>query len=115
MEIDMEKCHNKDCNHHTGAIDNSCMLHFDITICQDRITSNSDSSDKPSDIQIGGDHYSKMKIQPFEFITKNELSFAQGNVIKYICRYKHKNGKQDLEKVKHYVDLLIEQEYPDEI
>jgi hypothetical protein len=63
-----------------------------------------------SEIQIGGDHYSKMKIQPFEFITANNLSFGQGNVIKYICRYKHKNGLEDLLKVKHYVDLLIEHE-----
>jgi len=66
---------------------------------------------KASEIQIGGHHYSKMVIQPIEFITKNELSFIQGNVIKYICRYKSKNGLEDLKKVKHYVDLLIELEY----
>ena len=46
--------------------------------------------------QVGGDHYSKMTIQPIDFITENKLSFMQGNIIKYICRYKDKNGLQDL-------------------
>ena len=66
------------------------------------------------DTQVGGGHYKQFKIQPFEFITKNNLSFAQGNVIKYICRYKDKNGLEDLKKVKHYVDMLIELEYPND-
>jgi hypothetical protein len=65
----------------------------------------------PLKSQVGGQHYSKMKIQPVEFITKNDLSYLQGNVIKYICRYKDKNGKEDLEKIKHYVDLIIGLEY----
>lgn len=60
--------------------------------------------------QIGGSHY-KMAIQPVEFIEKNNLGFCVGNCIKYLCRYKQKNGKQDLEKAKHYIDLLIELEY----
>ena len=63
------------------------------------------------DMQIGGDHYKDMVIQPTEFIHRNNLSFIQGNVIKYICRYKSKNGIQDLEKAKHYIDLLIQFEY----
>jgi hypothetical protein len=60
--------------------------------------------------QVGGAHY-QLKIQPIEYIHKNNLSFIQGNIVKYITRYKDKNGKQDLEKIKHYVDLLIEMEY----
>ena len=60
--------------------------------------------------QIGGKHYSEMVIQPIEFIHKNNLSFIQGNVIKYVCRYKSKGGIQDLQKAKHYIDLLIELE-----
>lgn len=60
--------------------------------------------------QVGGNHY-KMAIQPVEFIEKNDLGFCVGNCIKYLCRYKQKNGKQDLEKAKHYIDLLIELEY----
>lgn len=58
--------------------------------------------------QIGGNHYSDMVIQPIEFIHKNGLSFIQGNIIKYVCRYKSKGGIQDLNKAKHYIDLLIE-------
>jgi len=66
------------------------------------------------DRQIGGNHYKSYKIQPWEFIEKNGLGFTEGNIIKYICRYKQKGGKQDLEKLKHYVDMLIELYYPDD-
>lgn len=61
--------------------------------------------------QIGGNHYKQMKIQPTEFIMENNLGFCEGNVIKYVCRHKAKNGKIDLEKAKHYIDLLIENQY----
>lgn len=64
--------------------------------------------EKASETQIGGNHYSNMPIQPIEFIHKNNLSFIQGNIIKYVCRYKSKGGIQDLNKAKHYIDLLIE-------
>ena len=64
-----------------------------------------------TDKQVGGDHYAKMKIQPIEFITQNELSYMQGNVIKYICRYKDKNGIEDLKKARHYIDMILEKEY----
>ncbi len=66
--------------------------------------------EKASKIQVGGSHYSNMAIQPTEFIHKNGLSFIQGNIIKYVCRYKSKGGIQDLNKAKHYIDLLIELE-----
>jgi hypothetical protein len=46
-------------------------------------------------------------IQPYEFISKNNLSFFQGNVIKYVCRYLQKNGIQDIEKIIHYCELEI--------
>ena len=61
----------------------------------------------PQDKQIGGSHYKSFRIQPYEFISKNDLSFFQGNVIKYVCRYLNKNGIKDLEKIKHYCDLEI--------
>ena len=61
----------------------------------------------PQNKQIGGSHYKKFKIQPYEFISKNDLSFFQGNVIKYVCRYLYKNKIEDLEKIKHYCDLEI--------
>ena len=63
---------------------------------------------KASETQIGGSHYSDMAIQPIEFIHKNNLSFIQGNIIKYVCRYKAKGGIEDLQKAKHFIDLLIE-------
>ena len=64
--------------------------------------------------QVGGDHYSKLAIQPVEYINKNNLTYLQGNVIKYVTRYKDKNGVEDLLKAKHYIDLLIELEDKDE-
>ena len=63
------------------------------------------------DRQCGGNHYKKYPIQPIEFITKNKFSYIEGNIIKYISRYKDKNGVEDLKKIKHYVDLLIEINY----
>ena len=61
----------------------------------------------PQDKQIGGSHYKDFHIQPYEFISKNNLSFFQGNVVKYVCRYLHKNKIEDLEKIKQYCDLEI--------
>jgi hypothetical protein len=63
------------------------------------------------DVQVGGNHYKDMKIQPIEFTMKNNLNFCQGNIIKYVTRYKHKNGIEDLKKAKHYIDLLIQLEF----
>lgn len=60
--------------------------------------------------QEGGSHYN-MTIQPIEFIEKNGLGFSEGNIIKYVCRHKRKNGKEDLLKARHYIDLLIELYY----
>jgi hypothetical protein len=57
--------------------------------------------------QIGGKHYKQYKIQPYEFISKNNLSFYQGNVIKYVVRYLEKGGEEDLEKIIHYTELEI--------
>ena len=61
----------------------------------------------PQDKQIGGSHYKFFKIQPYEFISKNDLSFFQGNVIKYVLRYPYKNGVEDLQKIIHYCQLEI--------
>ena len=60
--------------------------------------------------QVGGDHYAVMKIQPIEFILANELGFCEGIVIKYLCRFKRKNGLEDLKKARQYLDFLIERE-----
>ena len=58
--------------------------------------------------QVGGNHYKNYKIQPVEFIIKNNIGFVEGNIIKYVLRFKEKGGVQDLEKAKHYIELLIE-------
>ena len=63
------------------------------------------------DSQQGGSHYKDMKIQPMEYALANNLNLAQGNVVKYVSRYKAKNGKEDLEKAIHCIQLLIEHEY----
>ena len=63
----------------------------------------------PQERQVGGKHYKTFCIQPYEFISKNDLSFFQGNVIKYVCRYKNKNGIEDIEKIIHYCELEIDQ------
>jgi hypothetical protein len=62
--------------------------------------------------QIGGNHYQSMTIQPSEFINKNNLPFAEGNAIKYLCRHKQKGQKQDLEKAIHYCQMAIDRDYP---
>jgi len=62
---------------------------------------------KNPETQVGGSHYNGMKIQPVTFIMENGLSYAQGNAIKYVCRYLDKNGVQDLQKAKQYIDFMI--------
>tara|TARA_R100001443_G_scaffold105587_2_gene114635 strand:- start:2245 stop:2541 length:297 start_codon:yes stop_codon:yes gene_type:complete len=61
------------------------------------------------DKQIGGDHYKSMAIQPIEYIQANGLSYIEGNIVKYISRWREKNGIEDLKKIKHYVEFLIEE------
>jgi hypothetical protein len=58
--------------------------------------------------QVGGSHYKKYQIQPIEFIVKNNIGFVEGNILKYILRFKDKGGVQDLLKAKHYIELLID-------
>ena len=65
------------------------------------------------DTQIGGDHYKKLAIQPIEYSEKNNLSAAEHTAIKYITRHRFKGGKQDLEKAKHCIDILIDMYYKD--
>ena len=70
-----------------------------------------DSLDK----QIDGDHYKGMKIQPAQFINENQLLFAEGNAIKYICRHKLKGKKEDILKAMHYLEMILERDYKDEL
>lgn len=62
-------------------------------------------------IQMGGTHYKDLAIQPTDFIYHNNIPFIEGNIIKYVVRHKSKNGKFDLLKAKHYIEILLEKEY----
>jgi len=62
--------------------------------------------------QVGGTHYKGFAIQPAEFVHRNGIGYLEGNVIKYVSRHRAKNGRQDLEKARHYIDLLLEMDYP---
>ena len=64
--------------------------------------------------QIGGNHYKKYKVQPSQFVTENKLLYPEGCVIKYVIRHQDKGGKQDLEKAKHMIDMIIERDYETE-
>ena len=63
--------------------------------------------------QVGGKHYKKMTIQPSVFINKNNLHFAEGNAIKYICRHNLKGKKEDVLKAIHYLEMIIDRDYND--
>lgn len=60
--------------------------------------------------QVAGTHYKDLPIQPVEYIHANAIGYFEGNVIKYVSRWRAKNGIADLEKAKHYIELLIEME-----
>ena len=64
----------------------------------------------PLDEQVGGDHYSKLAIQPAVYAQHNKLSYLQGTIIKYVTRYKDKGGVEDLYKAMHSIKILIELE-----
>ena len=63
------------------------------------------------DVQVGGSHYKDLAIQPIEYIHANKLGFSEGNVVKYITRHRQKHGADDVRKVIHYCQLLLELEY----
>ena len=65
----------------------------------------------PLDVQVGGDHYKDMPIQPIEFCQKNQLNFCESAVIKYVCRHRTKNGVEDIDKAIHILNVLKEIEY----
>ena len=58
--------------------------------------------------QVGGRHYIEKAIQPWDYIIANKMGYLEGNIIKYVSRYKEKNGVEDLIKAAHYLDKLIE-------
>jgi hypothetical protein len=60
--------------------------------------------------QVGGKHYLKLVIQPWDYIIKNGLGYMEGSIIKYITRWRDKNGLEDLYKCRHFLNKLIEEE-----
>lgn len=77
---------------------------------KNRVTKNTKLA-SAKDVQVGGNHYKEMVIQPIEFIYKNNIPFMEANIIKYICRHKSKNKAEDIKKVIHYCKLILELEY----
>ena len=70
------------------------------------------SDEAEDDVWVkGGDHYKDFKIQPSQFINQNDLGFAEGNVIKYICRHTKKDKKTDILKAIHYCEMIIDRDY----
>ncbi len=69
------------------------------------------AKEKSFTVQVGGDHYKKLPIQPAIYSQKNELGWMEGEIVKYVTRHKFKGKKQDLEKARHIIDMLIEVEY----
>ncbi len=67
---------------------------------------------KATDVQVGGDHYKHFKIQPYVFFWSNQLPFHKSDIIKRIMRYDLEGGKglEDLQKIKHEVEMIIELE-----
>ncbi len=61
-------------------------------------------------IQHGGSHYKQLPIQPWDYITSNDIGFLEGNAIKYLTRWREKGGIEDIRKAGHYVQKLLEVE-----
>lgn len=94
--------------HENGFIGGSIKLSSADPLC------NIQAPEAPTALQkqVGGSHYKNFATQPVEFITANNLGYIEGNVIKYICRHQYKNGRQDLEKAIHYIEMLMDLKYP---
>lgn len=93
----------------------SCMhgIPYDSECCAcntlSRLAGNAEPSSEPNALttQVGGDHYTKLHIQPMEYSMANKLDACQHTIIKYVTRFRDKNGIEDLEKAKHVIDMLI--------
>lgn len=67
------------------------------------------------DKQVSGTHYKDLKIQPIEYIQANGLDYFQGNVVKYVTRHKSKDGKADIQKAIHYLEMILQFEYGENV
>lgn len=98
--IQVYRCSAPNCIAKCTGLSNAATLPWDCPV----------QADIALDKQVGGDHYTKMAIQPVEFIHQNGIPFIEGCVIKYVSRWRNKNGVEDLRKARHFLDLLIEME-----
>lgn len=74
------------------------------------VNSGTQTNDQPTaalDTQVGGEHYKSLAIQPVEYVHKNGIGYIEGSVIKYVTRWRNKNGVEDLKKARHFLDILI--------
>lgn len=108
---------NADATEHEGVIGlftrdaiEWCYFDFDCLTEIFNVVDNKPEVEKKSalDVQEGGGHYKSKGIQPVEYAYRNNLGFIESNVVKYVSRWKEKNGIQDLKKARHYLDILIE-------
>jgi len=67
-----------------------------------------------NEIQVAGSHYKSKAIQPWDYIAANDIGYFEGNIVKYVSRWKEKGGVDDLRKARHYLDKLIELQTPPE-
>lgn len=106
---DMRTCSN--CLHRdVGSTDRVCQTCVDFGNWESLETA---TDGRALNTQVGGNHYKKYKIQPIEFFIANDIPYAEAAVIKYVVRHKDKNGKEDLDKAIHLIQILKEQCYPD--
>lgn len=68
---------------------------------------------RANEIQVGGTHYKGKTIQPWDYIAANDIGYFEGNIIKYVSRWRDKGGVDDLKKARHYLDKLIELNTPE--
>lgn len=83
----------------------------DLVVRWENMVVRDDKLDSALTKQVAGSHYKDLAIQPIEYCQKNNMNYCESNVVKYVTRHKSKNGKQDLEKAIHCLQLLIEMEY----
>lgn len=111
--MDRQKLYVKNENDGTSHIgsSNRPLTTFFIARCNVERKSFTNSNPRALNKQEGGNHYKGYAIQPVQYAHANHLDFLQGSVVKYVTRFRDKNGKEDLLKARHFIDMLIELEY----
>lgn len=93
---------------HSDDKESQAELAVNQLACDDGPMASEPVRKSPLETQIGGDHYTKLAIQPMQYSIKNGLDPLQHTIIKYVTRFRDKAGIEDLEKAKHCIDMLIE-------